>query len=578
MNVAIPLLSAFVAFLIASRYHVRSIARQLGVDDSKPTPAVSINDGRDYVPTRVHVLFAHHFSAIAGAGPIVGPTLALLYGVIPSWMWIVFGGIFIGAVHDFSALFASIRENGKSMAEIARKSMGKGGFTLFILFTLTLIVLVTAAFLNLTAVSLTSKWPLMKLGLHSGQKLLRTEVENGVEMGVIGGIASTSVIIITLFSPILGYLIYKKGIRTLMAYILAACVCAASVCLGILFPVSLDAKVWMILLSIYVLFAAAAPVWFILQPRDFINVQILYLGVTVLILAVFIGGLAGVKISAPAFNNGEETSRLGMLWPMLFITIACGAISGFHSMVATGTTAKQCAREEDIKKLGYNAMLLESLLAVGVVLVLGSFLSFSDYKAIVWPDDPSLKPNPVLAFSLAIGNALHSGFHLPTALGAVFGILLVEGFVITTLDAAIRLNRYLFEELWVILFKSPGIFLRSFWFNSGLSVLFMWVLAQGNTVNALWPIFGTGNQLLAALALAVVSIWLIKQGRKASFALLPALFMLFTTMASLVILFRDYWKQENFTLLSADIVLFFLAVSAVFLVLKTARLLTNSKI
>ena len=571
MNIIFPLIAAAIIFALASLLYGRFIARKLGIDETKPTPAVTINDGRDYVPTRVHVLFAHHFSAIAGAGPIVGPTLALLYGVLPSWMWIVFGGILIGAVHDFSALFASIRENGKSMAEIARKAMGKTGFTLFILFTLMLIILVTAAFLNLTAVSLTSKWPVAKLGLQPGQKLLRTVMVDGIEMGVIGGIASTSVVIITLFSPILGYLIYKRGIKTWIAYGLAAFISIVSVYAGILFPVSLDAGIWMILISAYVLFAAAAPVWFILQPRDFINVQILYLGILAIVIAILSGGLNGVQIAAPVYNASEGAGKLGMLWPMLFITIACGAISGFHSMVATGTTAKQCAREGDIKKLGYNAMLLESLLAVGVTLIVGSFLTFSDYKSIVWSGDPSAKSNPVLAFSLAIGNALQSGFHIPTALGAVFGILLVEGFVITTLDAAVRLNRYLFEELWMILFNKPFFPLRSFWFNSGLAVLCMWIVAHGNTVSALWPIFGAGNQLLAALALTVISVWLIKRGRKALFTIIPAIFMIATTLVSLVILFRNYFREDNYILLASDIVLFVLAACAIILALKTAK-------
>ncbi|OGC76665.1 MAG: carbon starvation protein CstA, partial [candidate division Zixibacteria bacterium RBG_16_40_9] len=508
MNVLILFLLAIGLFVIASQTYSKYIGKALGVDPNRPTPAVKFNDGRDYVPTKLHVLFAHHFSAIAGAGPIVGPTLALLYGAVPAWLWIVLGGIFIGAVHDFSALFASLQENGRSMAEIAKKTLGKPGFTLFILFTLIMIVLVTSAFLTATAVSLTSKWPLSKLGAEGNSTFLRTEVTpDGTVLGVIGGIASMSVIIITLLSPLLGYLLYKRKINLILAYGLAALIMAGSVIAGIYYPIRFSTEIWMIILSIYVLFAAGLPVWMILQPRDFINVQILYAGIAGMLAALFIGGINGLTIRAPSFNVAEGTKNLGLIWPMLFITIACGAISGFHSMIATGTTSKQLAKESQARKVGYNGMLLECTLAVCVLLTVGSGLLFTDYKTVVWPETG--KSNPILAFSLAVGYLLNQSCGLSIALGAVFGILLVEGFVITTfLDVAVRLNRYLFEEFWRILFKQVPKLFQHYWFNSVLAVFLMWLLAYSNTFAALWPIFGTGNQLLAALSLMAVSVWL----------------------------------------------------------------------
>ncbi len=259
MNVLVLLLVAFVLFWLASRYYSRVIARILGEDPGKTTPAVEFNDGRDFVPTKRYVVFAHHFSAIAGAGPILGPTLAALYGYVPAWLWIVFGGIFIGAVHDFTALFICMREGGKSMAEVARKTLGYWGFNLFLAFTILMLVLVTASFLSATAISLTSVWPLAKIGAIEGETFLKTVVQDGVVMGRIGGIASTSVIVITFASPLLGWLIYRRGIPALAAYALAAGICVVSVIAGIWMPVNLRPEVWMVILSVYVLFAAGTP-------------------------------------------------------------------------------------------------------------------------------------------------------------------------------------------------------------------------------------------------------------------------------------------------------------------------------
>jgi carbon starvation protein len=208
-------------------------------------------------------------------------------------------------------------------------------------------------------------------------------------------------------------------------------------------------------------------------------------------------------------------------------------------------------------------MLLESVLAVCVLLAIGAALSFVDYKAIVWPTDPAVKSNPILGFSLAAGQLFNRGLGIPVALGTVLGILLVEGFVITTLDAAVRLNRYLFEELWRMLFKRVPRLLGHYWFNSGLSVVLMWVLASSNAFSLLWPIFGTANQMLAALSLLAVSAWLLLRGRKAAFTLIPAVFMMATTVASLIILFGQYVRQKSWLLVGADVVLFLLAAGVI---------------
>ncbi len=568
MNVLILLGISIICFGLAGRFYSRVIARKLGEDPDHPTPAVRFNDGRDYVPTKTYVVFAHHFSAIAGAGPILGPTMAVLYGFVPAWLWIVLGGIFIGAVHDFTTLFISMREGGKSMAEVARKTLGDKGFNLFIAFTIVMIVLVTSSFLSATSISLTSLWPLAKIGVKEGETFLKTVVKDGIVMGRIGGIASMSVIVITLCSPLLGWLIYKKGLKTVYAYLIASVICVGSVLLGIAHPITLTPTTWMIIISLYVLIAAGAPVWLILQPRDFINVQILYGGIALMILSLFKAGFSGLRVTVPRFNLHEGVQNLGLIWPMMFCIVACGAISGFHCLVAGGTTGKQLSKEIDARRVGYNAMLLESLLAVCVLLAIGAAMSFADYKSIVWPTDPAIKSNPILGFSLAAGQLFNRGLGIPVALGTVFGILLVEGFVITTLDAAVRLNRYLFEELWTIIFKKVPALLRRYWFNSGISVVLMWTLASSNAFNALWPIFGTANQLLAALSLLAVSAWLLLRKKKVAVTLVPAVFMFLTTLASLSILLTNYIRKRNYVLIAADLTLFLLSIGVIGLFIK----------
>ncbi len=578
MNVLVYFLSSLVLFGLAMRFYSRYVSKEIGVDPKRRTPAIEINDGKDYVPTKFHILFGHHFSSISGAGPIIGPTMGILYGFVPGWLWIVFGGIFMGAVHDFTSLFVSIREGGKSMAEVARRTLGNTGFVLFILFTIVMLVLVTSAFLSATATSLTSKWPILKLGLPLDQTLLRTETtEDGTILGIIGGIASMSVVIITFSSPLLGYLIYRRRIKTDLAYSLAATICITSIVVGIYHPISFSPETWMIIVSIYVFIAAGIPVWMVLQPRDFINVQILYLGILGLVFSLLLGGAGGLSLKMPSFNIAEGVKSLGYVWPMLFITIACGAISGFHSLVTSGTDCKQLSKEGDARKIGYNGMLLESVLALSVLLALGSVLIFSDYKSIVWPE--AGRSNPILAFALATGKLLHQSLGVSVALGCVFGILMVEGFVITTLDTAVRLNRYLFEEVWKLIFKKVPALFKLYWFNSALAVLLMWLLAYFNTFASLWPIFGTANQLLSALALIAVSTWLYLKGKKNWFTLFPALFMILTTTAALLILlFKNYLPQGNLTLIITDILLLFLSSGVAFLSVKTvSRLLKNRK-
>jgi carbon starvation protein len=570
MNASLPLIIALPVFYLAYRYYARYIAGVFGEDDKNPTPAVAINDQKDYVPTKPLVLFGHHFAAIAGAGPIIGPTLGLTFGFIPCLLWLILGAVFIGAVHDYSALFASMREQGKSMARVTETSLGKAGFIILISFTISLVLIVTSAFLGLAAVALTSLVPIAQLGLEPSQSLLKTITVDGTVMATIGAIASTSVIVITLCAPLIGYLLYRKGINSYYAALIAIIVCLASIKIGMSYPISLGHTFWMISLSVYVFIAAGIPVWIILQPRDFTNSFILFGGIIMLVAGGVVGGFKGITFVAPAFNLSEGALKLGPVWPFLFITIACGAISGFHALVAGGTTSKQISRESTARKIGFGSMLLEALFSVGVVIAVGCGLSFSHYTQLVFPIDPAIKSNPVLAFSLGVGGLLEKSIGIPSSYGTVFGILLIAGFLATTLDAAVRLNRYLFEELWAAIFTQVPRLLRSYFFNSFLCVSIMFALGYSNAFLTIWPVFGAANQLLAALTLLGISLWLFRKGKSCFFLMLPAIFMMVTSLFTLAyLLIKVYIPNHNWMLTAADLLLIGLAVGVIVLSIKS---------
>ncbi len=571
MNILLILVISIVCFYFGYRFYARYVEKSFDVDGSHTTPAVELNDGVDYVPTKKFVLFGHHFASIAGGGPIIGPTVALIFGFLPVWLWVVIGTVFVGVVHDFSALMASLREKGRSVAEIAESTFGRTGFLLFIAFTIIMLLMVTSVFLTLTTTALSSMYPLQHFG--GAVTGIRTLTQNGVEYAVIGGIASTSVIVITCCAPFLGYLLYKRSVGVLPVSLLAITVCAVSIFIGFHFPIRIDPFIWMIILSVYTIFAAGVPVWIVLQPRDFTNSFLLYGGVSVIMISTVVLGIRGMEIHAPALNTEEGLQHLGYLWPILFITVACGACSGFHSLVAGGTSSKQLELEKpDAKIVAAGGMVLEAVFAVGVIITVGAGIGYSEYVGIVFPSDPAIKSNPILAFALGIGGLMDLSFGIPKVFGTVFGILMVEGFVVTTLDTAVRLNRYLFEELWSRLFAKVPKFMKTYVFNSLLCVGFMFTLAYFNAFKQLWALFGSANQLLAGLTLITVSVWLMKKGKKALFAMIPGVFMFVTTIASLVlILVVDYIPRRNWMLAAGDILLLLLSVGVVVLVFKNLR-------
>ena len=624
MTVLWIMLIAVVVLSVGGSVYSRFIARSVGEDPSRATPAMIKPDGRDFVPTPTPIVFAHHFASIAGAGPIIGPVIAIIYGWLPALLWVLLGGIFIGAVHDYLATYMTTREGGQSVATIARRILGKDVFIAFTIMLVVMLALVCAAFLNASATALTSMLPFSRIDLPKDQTLFRVVGEKVV----IGGIASMSVIVITVVAPVLGWCYIKKKVSVWKCSLLAIGICTASIATGIFFPIHFPEKMqilglsltgpglWKLILSGYVLLAAGVPVWIFLQSRDFINVHILYVGMAMLLLTLIVAGArgAGVEDPIPAINFAQGAAAKGPPWPMLFILIACGAVSGFHSLCAGGTTCKQIKSEPAARRIGYYGMLLESFLAVCIIAVLMVGTSRSHYITDVHPSLLGLsgKANPILGFAMAVGNAGRLAWGVPVAVGALAGMVLLEGFLITTLDTAIRLTRYLLEEVWRTLFdgfdvfsapvaqgevqaqwpagervpagsdgipvapdlsESPpaatpprtttGLFravlmlMRAYWFNSGIAVVLMLGFALGGGVGALWGIFATSNQLLAALVLSLASLWLLRKGKRFMFALIPAVAMLVTTSAALILLLRKYSSSEQFngTLLAADLVI-----------------------
>lgn len=583
----LTLLAISVALLfIPGTWYGRRIARSLKLDESRPTPAREKNDGRDFVPSKPYVLFAHHFAAIAGAGPIVGPTLAMAYGWMPALVWIVFGSIFLGGVHDMCVLFVSLREGARSIAEVAKQCLGHFGYITFVAFLVLALFMITATFLNLSVTALTSIYPAAKVGLsvpdqptlsaayESGGELYRhpgngpmptavqkTDSGDFVLTAKIGGIASTSVLFITFLSPLLGWLIYRRGTPGWFNYPLAAVLCGFSVWLGLHYPVVVTPDTWRLMMTIYVILASAVPVWLLLMPRDFINVQILYAGLAAIVGGLIVGTIFGQPTSLPAqpadlaeaipaWSPATGMEFVGPLWPMLLITISCGAISGFHCLVSSGTTARQISSERGVIGIGFNCMLLEALLAVAVILTLLLGLDWAAYTEITYG-----AKNPILAISLATGNVCHQAFGIPVWAGTVLGILLLEGFVVTTLDVAVRLNRYLMEEIWATIFRQPPALLRSVWFNTALCAGVMFFLSQWNTLPILWRVFGSANQMMGAMALLVVAVWLKQHGRRTIFVLIPAVIMFATTLASTATALWQNFATANWPLVAMCVLL-----------------------
>ncbi len=633
MSILLIMAIAAIGLILSGRFYAPIIAKALGEKKDRQTPAVLVNDGQDYVPTKTPVVFAHHFASIAGAGPIIGPVLALIYGWGPTLFWIVVGGMFFGAVHDFVATHVAMREGGKSITITAKRYIGRAAFIMLLFLLVAILAIVCAAFLDASARALTSSISLTDLGLSESQSVFRMENNKAV----IGGIASTSVIVITLCSPILGFLYLKRKWPVGLCSIIAMGICVFSIWIGFYFPLSIDPQYWKIIISAYVLISAGLPVWLFLQSRDFINVHMLYVGIAfmfvALIAAALQGGGAFTGATPIPFNNIEQgTEKLGFIWPIMFITIACGAVSGFHSLCAGGTTCKQLSTEAAARHVGFNGMLLESFFSVCVVCCLLVGLSMTGYEKYCYPTDPNIKGNWILTFAVGVGHTVHAGLGIPVWAGLVGAMLLLEGFLVTTLDTAIRLMRYMIEEGWSTFFAKYDVFsegtnlqgelpqreeltevagtggmhldaieqqskntglrpiestglmrsflqlLNQYWFNAGLAVLLMVLLGLGGGYKKLWILFGASNQLLASLALLICSTWLLKRGRTIKFTLIPATFMLATSTYALIKILVEQYHAENWMLFYTDIFVLSLTGGIITFILKSWQKTSKQKV
>ena len=401
---------AISVFLTAYKVYGNFLGSELQIDDNNSTPSHQQEDGIDYAPSKKPVLFGHHFASIAGVGPIVGPILAVAFGWIPVYLWIIVGAVFLGGVHDYASMVASIRHKGKTMGAIIEKYIGTTGKILFLIFTWATLILVIAVFGIIIANTFES----------------------------IPSAGSSSIFFIAA-AIIFGLLLNKYNLTLWIATLIGIVLLGVSVLLGQIFPLVLSKEIWIVILFVYVFIASVVPVWMLLQPRDYLNSFFLY--------AILLGGLIGVFFSNPSLSMPVFTSfyveKLGLIFPVLFITVACGAISGFHSIVSSGTTSKQLNKESDAKFIGYGGMLLEGILAI-IAMLSVSTLSMTDYISILDSE------GPVSAFSTGVANFIGNipllNFEFESTKS--FIALGVAAFALTTLDTSTRLARYTFQEFF----------------------------------------------------------------------------------------------------------------------------------
>ena len=516
MNALWIVIISIIVFIVAYITYGSWLAKQWGIDPTRKTPAHEMNDGVDYVPTKPAVLLGHHFASIAGAGPINGPIQAAIFGWVPVLLWIVVGSIFFGGVHDFGSLFASVRHKGKSIGEVIHTNMGKKGMMLFSVFAWLTLLLVVAAFTNIVASTFAS----------------------------VPAAASSSLMFIVL-AVAFGYAVYRKGLSLKIGTIVGVIALFLCVYLGYLFPLQLSLNTWIVIMMVYIFIASTAPVWILLQPRDYLNSFLLY--------AMIAGAVLGIVIFRPSIQLPAVTGfnvNGQLMFPMLFVIVACGAISGFHSLVASGTTSKQIDNEKDAKAIGYGAMLIEGVLAV-IALVTAAYVSNGELTEL-------LKGGPVNVFSSGVGTFM-SKFGIPFDIGKSFVALAVSAFALTSLDTATRLGRFIFQEFFDNPEKEKQSIFTNMYVSTAITVIIGGYLAAGGYAR-IWPIFGSANQLLAALTLLAVAVWLKKTGKNYHMLTIPMIFMLVVTLFALVLLIKSNLAAGNYILVVFPVLLFVLAI------------------
>ena len=521
MNAVVILLVGIVILVLGYIFYGGWLAKQWGVDPKRTTPAHELEDGNDYVPAKAPVLMGHHFSSIAGAGPINGPIQAAVFGWVPVMLWVLIGGIFFGAVHDFGALFASVRNKGQSIGEVIAESIGSRAKKLFLTFSYLTLILVVAAFASIVA-----------------NTFKATYTESGALDEVASAANASTAMISILFiviAIIFGMMVYRRNASLVVSTVVG--VAAIVVCMVVGYnwhPIYLNGSTWMVIVGIYIAVASVTPVWILLQPRDYLSSFLLY-GMMIIAVVGIVG--AHPTLSIPAFTGFIDKAEygsgvsLGSMFPALFVTIACGAISGFHSLVGSGTTAKQLDKESDAQPIAYGGMLIECALALISLCAVGYI--WSEYV-------PNGITTPTAVFATGISRMCATIPFLAGAEDVIYAMLIlaVSAFCLTSLDTATRLARYMFQEFWLEpgqTWKDATGFKRVLT-NPYVATLITVVLgiALGMTGYAkIWALFGAANQLLAALGLLAVAAWLGTMGKNNKMFLFPMTFMLIVTIVSL---------------------------------------------
>ncbi|WP_415979742.1 carbon starvation protein A [Adlercreutzia equolifaciens] len=533
MNALIILLVAIAVLVCGYVFYGGWLAKQWGIDPNRPTPAHEFEDGKDYVPAAPYVVLGHHFSSIAGAGPINGPIQAAIFGWVPVLLWVLIGGIFFGAMHDFGALFASIRHKGQTLATVIAENIDDTAKKLFCIFSYLTLILVVAAFASIVA----STFAVAPVSTDDAAKAVAVETGNLANMRT----AMISVLFIVV-AVIYGVATRGRKLPTAVNILSAIAIIVVVVALGYNLPViALDNTTWMILVGLYILVASVAPVWILLQPRDYLSSYLLYGMIALALVGIIGAGVMGnaASLDIPAFTGFAATAGTskvaasGFLFPALFITIACGAISGFHSLVASGTTSKQLDREAEAQPIAYGGMLLECLVAV-ISLCAVAFV-FSGYM-----DGTYASPTQVFAAGLSQMLACVPGLAGAESVAYALLVLAVSVFCLTSLDTATRLGRYMFQELFTPhgMEASDLTGWRAVLVNPWVATIITVVLGVGLGMTGyqlVWPLFGAANQLLAALGLLAVCAWLGNAGRNNKMFYFPMAFMMVVTLTSLAL-------------------------------------------
>mgnify|MGYP004492218411 FL=1 len=509
MNTLVIVLIAAVCLLAGYVFYGRWLAKKWGIDPKAKTPAYTHEDGEDYVPTDGWTVFAHQFSSIAGAGPVTGAIQAAAFGWLPVLLWILLGGIFFGAVTDFGALYASVKNEGKSMGMLIEQYIGKTGRKLFLLFCWLFTLIVTAAFADMVS------------GTFNG---FVTDTATGeITKSTVNGAAGSISIMFIAFAVVFG-LIQKKMKFTGWKEVVLGLVCmVACFVLGISFPIVATRGTWNYVTFAYIFFAAILPMWLLMQPRDFMT--------TFMFIFMIAAAAIGLLVAHPTMNlpvyTGFHNEKLGDMFPILFVTVACGAVSGFHSLVSSGTSSKTISNEKDMLKVGYGAMILESLLAVLALCVAGAAAS---------ADGTAATGTPFQIFSAGVAGFLEM-FGIPVHIAQCIMTMCVSALALSTLDSVARIGRMSFQELFSVddMEHAEGwrkLFCNKY-FATVITLVFGYILTKVGYTN-IWPLFGSANQLLSALVLITLCVFLKVTGRTNKTLFPPLIIMLCVTFTALV--------------------------------------------